>query len=305
MASNKSNFKKVQEFNRAFDMVPKEPANYSDGEIDEIGRPQYNPFMYIRPDLFTTQPKTIKLRIDLIDEEIKELNHAIETNDFIETRDALADILYVVYGMADVLGINIDCYMKKRINDEITNFTLNMKDNLMEIMQKHNTNDGLTNFSYTKILVDIAKADLSETDIANKPNLLIVQNNINNHFKELETYCLTKTSSIKSIEDFEIIAKSLQNILLWVYVYSYAVGINADADFAIVHNSNMSKLCDTEADAILTVADYIEKYVAGNSPYDSPYYYELPELGKWIVKNKSTGKALKNIKYRKVDFTNN
>ena len=44
------------------------------------------------------------------------------------------------------------------------------------------------------------------------------------------------------------------------------------------------------------------KFKNGNSPYDSPYYYELPELNKWIVKNKSTGKALKNIKYKEVSF---
>ena len=78
--------------------------------------------------------------------------------------------------------------------------------------------------------------------------------------------------------------------------------INADADFAIVHSSNMSKLCDTEADALATVADYESKFKDGKSPYDSPYYYALPEICKWIVKNRSTGKALKNIKYQKVVF---
>jgi hypothetical protein len=64
----------------------------------------------------------------------------------------------------------------------------------------------------------------------------------------------------------------------------------------------LSKLCDTEEDAQATVDDYESKFKAGKSPYDSPYYYALPELGKWIIKNKSTGKALKNIKYCKVAF---
>jgi predicted HAD superfamily Cof-like phosphohydrolase len=293
---DKTNFIKVQEFNRAFDMVPKEPQNYSFGEIDDFGRPEYNAFVNIRQDLFTIQPKIIKLRLDLIDEEIKELNQAIETNDFVETRDALADILYVVYGMADVLGINIDCYMKKNFSYDITRFSSNIRENFFKLINKHNTDIGLTNFSYIKILIDIAQGEFE-----NKPDLSISQSNINKYYKELEIYCL----ATNSIKDFEIIAKYLQNILLWVYVYSYIANINADADFTIVHNSNMSKLCDTEVDAIITVADYIEKYVAGTSLYDSPYYYELPELKKWIVKNKSTGKALKNIKYRKVDFTNN
>jgi predicted HAD superfamily Cof-like phosphohydrolase len=302
MANTKTNFEKVQEFNRAFDMVSKEPINYSSGEFDEFGHPQYNSFIHIRPDLFITQSKTIKLRLDLIDEEIKELNHAIETNDFVETRDALSDILYVVYGMADVLGINIDSYMKIQLGDEVSRLSNNMEGNFMELIEKYNTDIGLTNFSYIKILVDIAKGDFKD-----KLNLSVAQNNINSNYKELENYCLSCVSfiNIKTHEVFETITQYLKNILLWVYIYSYASGIDADADFTIVHNSNMSKLCDTEADAILTVANYVEKYIAGNSPYDSPYYYELPELGKWIVKNKSTGKSLKNIKYRKVEFTNN
>ena len=93
-----------------------------------------------------------------------------------------------------------------------------------------------------------------------------------------------------------------QRITSCVYIYAYIEWIDANADFTIVHISNMSKLCNTEDDARNTVTDYEDKFKNGTSPYDSPYYYELPELGKWIVKNKSTGKALKNIKYQKVNF---
>jgi len=100
----------------------------------------------------------------------------------------------------------------------------------------------------------------------------------------------------------ETIGVNLAKLIILDYTYSYLMDIDADADFSIVHSSNMSKLCDTEADAQATVADYEAKFQAGKSPYDSPYYYALPELGKWIVKNKSTGKALKNIKYQKVVF---
>ena len=278
--ATKTNFQKVQEFNRAFDMVPKEPMNYDDTDA----------FLHIRPSLFTDEPKTIKLRLDLIDEEIKELNQAIKNEDFLETRDALADILYVVYGMADVLGINIDSYFSNhiKIGSKIT--------------------EKLTNFNYIKNTHDGNSfiPDIDTIDI-----LPMVQTAINICYKDLEMYCnyikiigvIENASNYNVNNNFEIIANHIYNILKWVYSYAYLSGINADADFAIVHDSNMSKLCDTEADAIITVGDYIEKYVAGTSPYDSPYYYELPELGKWIVKNKSSGKALKNIKYRKVDFT--
>ena len=157
----KTNFQKVQEFHQAFDMPSGGP---------------------IRPNVIQDDPNLAKLRLSLITEEVKELVEAMADNNMKEIRDALADILYVVYGTAD------------------------------------------------------------------------------------------------------------------------AFGIDADADFAIVHNSNMSKLCSSEEEAKLTVADYEAKYQAKTSPYDSPYYYHLPQFNKWVVKNRSTGKVLKNINYQKVEW---
>lgn len=63
-----------------------------------------------RPDknVFTEKQDLLKLRLDLIREEVQELEDAVKTNDIVEVRDALADILYVVYGMQDTLGINGD-----------------------------------------------------------------------------------------------------------------------------------------------------------------------------------------------------
>ena len=50
----------------------------------------------------------LKLRTDLIDEEVKELWDACVARDLVEIADALTDILYVTYGMAHALGIPID-----------------------------------------------------------------------------------------------------------------------------------------------------------------------------------------------------
>lgn len=50
----------------------------------------------------------MKLRLSLIEEEIKELEEAVEQNNFIEIIDALADILYVTYGAGCSFGINLD-----------------------------------------------------------------------------------------------------------------------------------------------------------------------------------------------------
>ena len=54
--------------------------------------------------------KTMELRIDLIEEEVKELNEAIcdASGSLVDVADALADILYVVYGAGHSFGIDLD-----------------------------------------------------------------------------------------------------------------------------------------------------------------------------------------------------
>ena len=52
--------------------------------------------------------KIVKLRIDLIQEELNELKQAIKDNKIIEVADALTDILYVTYGAGHSFGINLD-----------------------------------------------------------------------------------------------------------------------------------------------------------------------------------------------------
>lgn len=52
--------------------------------------------------------KIIKLRYDLIKEELEELKEAIEQKNIIEIADALTDILYVTYGAGHAFGINLD-----------------------------------------------------------------------------------------------------------------------------------------------------------------------------------------------------
>lgn len=49
-----------------------------------------------------------KLRFDLIDEELNELDEALTNRDIIEVADALTDLLYVVYGAGHAFGIDLD-----------------------------------------------------------------------------------------------------------------------------------------------------------------------------------------------------
>ena len=52
--------------------------------------------------------KIVKLRYDLIHEELKELQNAMETRNLKEIADALTDLLYVTYGSGHAYGINLD-----------------------------------------------------------------------------------------------------------------------------------------------------------------------------------------------------
>ena len=83
---NKTNYDKVREFNAVF------------------GSPVYKQYKH---ELWENK-KIIKLRLDLIKEEVRELEDALENNDIIETMDALGDILVVTYGALDAFGINGD-----------------------------------------------------------------------------------------------------------------------------------------------------------------------------------------------------
>ena len=318
--NTKTNFCKVMEFNRAFDMVSQEPTAYSCYEEDSNGNIKYNPLKNIRKYIFVNSPSIIRLRLALIKEELDELNDAIIDNDIIEQRDACADILYVVYGMADVLGIAIDDYFNIKIqknleyyiNNNLTNEFIN-KTNLITNNFVNNASQNLSNFQKIKTIAN----EILGFNISSKTKLElieIVKNNLYKAYSELEPNCYEKFCDNDELalyieesiinKKFELVANNIYDLLRWTYIMTIVIRVDADSDFSIVHESNMSKLCSTEEDAIKTVYDYKINYDSGISPYDSPYYYYLPNLGKWIVKNLSTGKALKNIKYKKVNFTN-
>jgi len=82
-----TNFEKVVNFNKQFG-------------VKLHDKPQ--------PNIFQTEPNNVEFAMKLIREEVKELEEAVKTGDYIETVDALADILYVVYGMGARIGMDMD-----------------------------------------------------------------------------------------------------------------------------------------------------------------------------------------------------
>lgn len=83
-----TNFQKVRdEFNISFDILNND-------------KPQLN--------LFETDPKLVKYRSSLINEENGEFNDAVDNKNFTEVIDALGDMLYVIYGAFSSYGVNAD-----------------------------------------------------------------------------------------------------------------------------------------------------------------------------------------------------
>jgi NTP pyrophosphatase (non-canonical NTP hydrolase) len=84
-----TNFQKVINFNRQFGVL----------DSDQLK---------LKNNIIKDDPKTVEFCLKLIREEVKELEDSVVNNDFVETVDALGDILYVVYGMGARLGVNMD-----------------------------------------------------------------------------------------------------------------------------------------------------------------------------------------------------
>ena len=71
--------------------------------------------------------KIVKLRCDLINEELDELKEAIDNKDLLETADALTDILYVTYGAGHAFGIDLDKCFKEVQNSNMSKLDDNGK----------------------------------------------------------------------------------------------------------------------------------------------------------------------------------
>lgn len=220
--------------------------------------------------------KDAQYRYDLIHEEgIVELGRAIKLHDITETQDAMGDLLYVLYGA---------CYTYDLNPDLIFNSIYGGFNNFYTIIS--NMSNFKENVNYYEIVVEgIGKIKK----------------------------CLLETKNI--IELYSILMK----VIIDTYKLSVFLLCDINNVFNIIHKSNMSKLCQSEDEAINTVMSYEKKYkkhvelyeeychIYGTdsleatsvySPYDSPYYYKSGNY--WLVKNKSTGKALKSINYTPV-----
>ena len=231
-------------------------------------------------DLLKSNPKTSKLRYDLIKEEYTELMDAFNEENFVEIIDALTDILYVTYGAGIALGINLD----ESFPDAIKRFR--RKD--FNINQTHFENVG---GSYKLDPTTIKKNIFDRDNFSELNSVRVFANTIIRDVELLRKILIDFT-------DHEKLEEVLNKINYKVYSIGVLLRINLDWSFDIVHKSNMSKVCKDKKTADSTVDWYLEN----EKRYDSPRCYALKD-GRYIVRNESTGKALKSIDYTPADFT--
>jgi predicted HAD superfamily Cof-like phosphohydrolase len=247
-------------------------------------------------EIFDNDSELVKFRIDLIEEEMKELLKAYADKDFIEVIDALCDILYVCYGA--LIAFNITYFSERNFLSKISSiielFTSDA--NLYQCKPYINDSDFISSLSEISKLAlyrpsilttDIFKANCS---INHKKMIIWRIKCIDNNVKDLNKQINNKNIN-NAIAAADRIITTCYNALI-----AFKVDINAAFD--IVHNSNMSKLCSSKKQVDATLEFY-----KNNGEYDSPTFRESKVIGKYIVYNASTTKVLKNIKYTKVDFT--
>lgn len=149
-----------------------------------------------------------EMRVALIAEEVDELAEAVDTDDFIEVVDALADILYVAYGAAITHGINLD--------------------HLLEV--EDNTSPAPIIQSY----LNIKLAHTQKTPYLNKT---ILKDTVNSLREALETY-----ETAGKNQDLTAFKTALVKIVELCYVGALLCNVDIDAILEEVQRSNLSKL---------------------------------------------------------------
>ena len=248
-----TNYQKVAEFNVVFD-------------CPQLYHTKFDRENWIRPE----NEKVLKYRCDLIKEEgVEEFGKALREKNRVEMIDAICDSLYVLYGAAWTMEIDVDYHFKQIFNVDIVN----------------------TNFTTLKKMY-VMENNLNEKNMYHKLNELYVK--FVNYELEFRKVMLSGEGEFDKVV----------TLLMMMIVTSYRMGVilkfNVDEAFNLVHESNMSKLCKTEEEAQQTVDDYKKKYDDCTSTYDSPYYYKKEKY--YVVKNQSTGKVLKSINYTPVNL---
>lgn len=257
--------------------------------------------------------------LSLIKEEASEMTEALQNNDIIEVKDAICDLIYVIYGMFWRLGMSED----EVLNEFNENYTydlhfvaltkidsiLNRRDlayiHMFDLVNdydfdiEHNFRDGIELYGLNSSGSLYRLIHTIRYQYNNHINPIYV---VHNMLEEINAIIMDDIKDLQeSVEEVNLanIKKNLFDLLINVYLFTNPI-FDINSNFAIVHQSNMSKLCSSEEEAIATVNNYKAKFENGECSYDSPYHKQINDT-LWGVYNKSTNKVLKNINYHPVE----
>ena len=245
--------------------------------------------------IFDKDPKLVKLRCDLINEEVNELNDAYKIDDVKEIVDALTDILYVVYGMAAAFGINADKNFYEYVRGVYNQQTPAPDD---EDLPKD-----LHGKSNYQLIYNLYR-HINKTEIPFNYNIKNYLENIKiNDYRGVLDYYLKQINyfneQLKTCVNHKVfneVEDNINQLLYYTYFMGIICGVDLDASYTIVHDSNMSKICNSEEEAQKTVKWYQDN----DTRYDTPTYKQN-NYG-YVVFNESSGKILKNINYVPANF---
>lgn len=138
-----------------------------------------------------------------------------------------------------------------------------------------------------------------ELDVRTKPYLQLFEDEklLNLRLKLIEEEWNELQEACKNRDLVEVL-DAITDMHYVLSGFSVSCGLNEDKGFELVHQSNMSKLCDTEEHAKETVKWYKE-----TRPEFQPSYRKTKDGLKWLVYDKLSGKVLKNKYYKAVDLS--
>lgn len=274
MLPARSNFEKVLEFDRASGVLRAGAA------------------LEPQPSFFD-DAREAEACMSLIREEVQELEESVACRDFVETIDALADILYVTYGMGGRMGADMDAVfalvharnaVQRRPADPAC----------PEAADPACPGAARLKTNFEKVLHFAAVCGLRKAQAGLSPRHAFFAGG-----REV-AYCTRRVSEgALALEgaarkgDYGAAVEALGDLLHAAYEMGGRMGVDMDAAFELVHANNMSKLCATEEEARRSVAAHRQKGVEAACRRNG-------EL--WVVYNAQTLKVLKPCDYRPVEL---
>ena len=106
-----------------------------------------------------------------------------------------------------------------------------------------------------------------------------------------------------AIGDIMAVRDAIADILYVTYGMAYIIDVDADKDFDIVHDSNISKLCLTQEEVDATLKHYADMGVAVFAPAtELPVAVRVTYTHVVGDKEYSKGKILKNVSWQEPHF---